>query len=368
MPRVSVVIPTINESGTIEELIEALQEHRETYDLKIIIVDDGSTDGTIETIQQLNQRHGNITLIERGSKLGFGTAITDGFKTALTQNLKPDLIATMDADLSHDPQQLPQLIQQCATDTLVIGSRYTPGGEIHGWGPYRKTVSWGANLLARVFANIPAKDCTSGYRCYGADLVQAVLPSLESVGYDIQIEILAEAARRGFEIKETPIRFQDRTTGESKLKSGQMWEFARQVYKLFRKSNEWKRIIKFGIVGLSGILVNEIILWALTEKIGLFYLQSSVISTEAAILNNFIWNDLWTFSDRKYGKARNILSRITRFHLSRFTGLIIGFSLLVFLTEILKLHYLTSNIYSILIVLVYNFIASKAWVWEITRI
>ena len=154
MPRVSVVIPTINEAGTIEELIEALQEHRETYDLKIIIVDDGSTDGTIEAIQQLNQRHENITLIERGRKLGFGTAITDGLKTALTQNPKPDLIATMDADLSHDPHQLPQLIQQCTRDTLVIGSRYTTGGEIHGWGPYRKTVSRGANLLARVFAII----------------------------------------------------------------------------------------------------------------------------------------------------------------------------------------------------------------------
>ena len=109
MPRVSVIIPTINESGTIEELIESLQKHRETYDLRIIIVDDGGTDGTIEAIHQLNQRHGNITLIESGRKVGFGPAITDGLKTALAQNPRPDLIATMDADLSHDPQRARQI-------------------------------------------------------------------------------------------------------------------------------------------------------------------------------------------------------------------------------------------------------------------
>jgi dolichol-phosphate mannosyltransferase len=142
----------------------------------------------------------------------------------------------MDADLSHDPRLIPSMIEECDRNTVVIGSRYIEGGDIRGWGPYRKTVSWGANLLARTFANIPAKDCTSGYRCYGADLVQVIIPSLESSGYDIQIEILAETARRGFEIKETPISFQDRTAGESKLRSGQMWEFVKLIYKLFRRS------------------------------------------------------------------------------------------------------------------------------------
>jgi len=364
MPRVSVVIPTINESGTIEELIEALQEHREIYDLKIIIVDDGSTDGTIEAIQQLNQRHGNITLIQRGRKLGFGTAITDGLKTALTQNPKPDLIATMDADLSHDPQQIPQLIQQCTRDNLVIGSRYTQGGEIQGWGPYRKTVSGGANLLARVFANIPAKDCTSGYRCYGADLVQAILPGLESSGYDIQIEILSEAARRGFDIKETPIRFQDRTTGESKLKTGQVLEFAKKIYKIFRKSGEWKRVARFMLVGLSGVAVNEALIWMLTEQMGFHYLLSGTISTETAIINNFIWNDAWTFKDKSKSMKQNTSKRFIKFQLSRIIGLTMGVVLLNLMTELLNLHYLLSNLYSIILVLAYNYISSQSWVWK----
>jgi len=363
MPRVSVVIPTINESGTIEELIEALQEHREIYDLQVIIVDDGSTDGTIEAIRQLDRRHGNITLIERGRKLGFGTAITDGLKAALAQNPRPDLIATMDADLSHDPRELPQLIQQCTRDTLVIGSRYTRGGEIHGWGPYRKTVSWGANLLARVFANIPVKDCTSGYRCYSVDLVQAILPGLESTGYDIQIEILAEAAHRDFKVKETSITFQDRTTGESKLKSGQMWEFTRRIYTLFRKSKESSRLIKFSIVGLSGAFITEGLLWLLTDVFGIYYVLSALLSTEIAIINNFIWNEVWTFKDRAHGTLNDSLTRFVKFNLSRILGMMISVVLLFLLTEVFGIYYLISNLSAVIIVFIINYLFSGAYIW-----
>lgn len=363
MPRVSVIIPTINESGTIEELVEALQEHRETYDLQIIIVDDGSTDGTIEAIQQLKRRHGNIALIERGRKLGIGTAITDGLKTALAQNPRPDLIATMDADLSHDSHQLPQLIQQCTRDTLVIGSRYAPGGEIHGWSTYRKTVSWGANLLARVFTNIPAKDCTSGYRCYGADLAEIILPSLESTEYDIQIEILAEAAHGGFEIKETPIRFQDRTTGESKLKSGQIWEFAKRTYTLFRKSKERNRLVKFAIVGLSGVFITEGLLWLFTDFYGIYYVLSAVLSTEIAIINNFIWNEVWTFKDRAHGALSDSLSRFVKFNLSRILGMMISVALLMLLTEVFGIYYLISNLSAVIIVFIINYLFSSTYIW-----
>lgn len=363
MPRVSVVIPTYNESGTIGTLLNSLLEHQGSYDLRIIIVDDGSTDGTQETIREIQQLNRNITVLQRGRKLGFGTAITDGLEIALSKDPKPDLIATMDADLSHDPHQLLQLIKQCTRDTVVIGSRYIPGGEIHGWGRYRKTVSWGANFLARIFSNIPAKDCTSGYRCYGADLIQAILPSLESTGYDIQIEILAEAGYQGFEIKEIPIRFQDRTTGESKLKSDQIWQFAKRIYKLFRKSYEWMRIIKFSIVGFSGVIVNETILWVLTEKIGLYYLYSGIVSSEAAVLNNFFWNNRWTFQDKVKTSIQRLSNRLVKFHVSRFSSLIIGFIILAFLTEVIKIHYLISNIVSIIMVLSINYITSKGWVW-----
>lgn len=231
-PDVCVVIPTLNESGTIGALIESLVKLRGLYNIRIIVVDDGSTDGTMETVQESSEKHGNIALIERGRKLGFGTAIRDGLEAALILEPAPDFIATMDADLSHDPDELPSLVEACKMDSMVVGSRYTTGGEIHGWGFYRKTVSRGANFVARVLADIPVRDCTSGFRCYGANLVREVLPDLESVGYDIQIEIISRAARRGFEIVERPITFRDRTTGESKLGSKDIWGFARRAFDL----------------------------------------------------------------------------------------------------------------------------------------
>lgn len=362
-PTVAVLMPTYNEINTISPLIDSLQNLQD-IDLQIIVIDDGSTDGTAEAVQELTSKHDNITLIERGEKLGLGSAIRDGFKAALNQTPPPDFIVTMDADLSHDPHLLPSMIEECDRDTLVIGSRYIDGGEIHGWSPYRKTVSWGANLLARTFANIPAKDCTSGYRCYGSDLIKAILPSLESTGFDVQIEILSEAARQGFEIVETPINFQDRTTGESKLKTGQIWEFAKRIYNLFSKSDEWKRIIKFGIVGLSGLIINEVILWTLTENIGLYYLHSGMISAEIAVLNNFIWNDRWTFQDRTRTSNQSLPNRFIKFHISRYSGLIIGFIFFAFLTEIMKIHYLYANVSSVMMILAYDYLTSKGWVWS----
>jgi len=362
-PNLTIIIPTLNESGTIGPLIESITETLGPTPPRIIIIDDGSTDGTIETIQGLQLKHDGITLIERGEKLGFGTALRDGFKAALDQTPEPDLIITMDADLSHDPSHLPALIQTCDRQSLVIGSRYTPGGEIHGWGPYRKTVSWGANFLARVFTNIPARDCTSGYRCYGVDIVQAVLPHLESSGYDIQIEILAEATRLDYEIKEISIKFQDRTSGESKLTSGQFVEFAKRIYTLFKKSKEGNRIIKFSIVGLSGAFITAGLLWLLTEYFNIFYIFSAVLSTEVAIINNFTWNEVWTFKDRAHGSWRDSLRRFSKFNLGRILGMIISVGLLTLLTEIFGIHYLISNLSAVIIVFVINYLISGAYIW-----
>jgi len=113
----------------------------------------------------------------------------------------------MDSDLSHDPNQLQTLTKACKRNSIVVGSRYIKGEEIHGWGIYRKILSWGANFLARVFVNIPVKDNTSGYRCYGVYTVREILPNLESEGYEIQVEILSKAKRRGNNIHEEPIIF-----------------------------------------------------------------------------------------------------------------------------------------------------------------
>jgi dolichol-phosphate mannosyltransferase len=235
-PVVCVVIPTLNESGTIGTIIESLEELGDLYHIRIIVVDDGSTDGTVEIVQEASGKHGNLTLIERGQRLGLGTAIRDGLRATLDQEPAPDFVVTMDADLSHDPGELPSLVEACEEESLVVGSRYAEGGEIHGWGLHRKLMSRGANSLARVFTNVPTRDCTSGFRCYGAELVREVLPDLDSVGFDIQIEILSKAAQSGFSIVEEPITFRERTEGKSKLRLREIYGFIRRAIQLSSKT------------------------------------------------------------------------------------------------------------------------------------
>lgn len=237
-PRVCVVIPTLNESGTIGGLIESLEKLRDLYQIRIVIVDDGSTDGTIETVRESSEKHGDMTLIERGSRMGLGSAIRDGLKVALDQEPAPNFVVTMDADLSHDPDELPRLVEACGKDSIVVGSRYVEGGEIHGWGLYRMTVSRGANFIARALTGVPIRDCSSGFRCYGFELMSNLLLGLQSTGYDIQIEILSKAARRGFKIIEKPITFRNRAAGESKMRYRDMLNFVKRVFALFLETSE----------------------------------------------------------------------------------------------------------------------------------
>ena len=363
MKDVCVVLPTYNEAGTIRELLAALERSMVGLSIRVVVVDDGSKDGTLGILREMMERHGNIILVERGRKLGLGIAIIDGFKTALSLEPEPEFVVTMDADLSHDPGELPSLVEACDGDTVVIGSRYVENGEIHGWGPYRKMVSAVANFFVRAFTDINARDCTSGFRCYSASLVRAVLPNLESVGYDVQIETLHEAVRLGFSIEERPITFRERRSGESKLKFGDIWGFMKRVYTLFRRSGEWRRIIKFGIVGLIGAFVNEGLLWYLTSQVGIYYMVSAVISTEAAIINNFFWNEVWTFREHAEDSLRGSFSRFMKFNLSRIVGMAMGVALMVFFTEMIGVYYLISNIIAVGIVFTWNYLTSAAWVW-----
>jgi len=360
---VCIIIPVLNESNTINDLVESIITNSELSETYTIIIDDGSTDGTSEIIHDLDKKYINVNIIERGYKKGFGTAIRDGFNYVLNLKPIPDLVVTMDGDLSHDPRQLFNLTKECKQNSIIVGSRYIKGGKISGWSLYRKTLSWCANLLTKVFINLPVKDCTSGYRCYGVSALKEILPNLRSEGYEIQVEILTIAHRQGFKINEVPIVFLDRIKGESKLSSKEIWSFFRKLFTLFKLSGEWKRVLQFSIVGISGLIVNETLLWALTEIGGLYYLFSSIVSTESAILNNFVWNELWTFHDTYDDLKSGIFERLFKFHISRFGSTILGIFLLIILTEIFSVHYLISNIFSILILIVYNYVTSKEWVW-----
>ena len=231
-PDVCVVIPTLNEYDTIGELIEGLGELDEIH-VRAIVVDDGSTDGTQEIVEAASWWDDDVHLVKRGRKLGLGTAIREGITRSLELEPPPDYIVTMDGDFSHDPKEIPNMVKSCEGESVIIGSRYVEGGEIRDWHASRHIISRGANFIARVFGKIPARDCTSGFRCYGADLERAIIPELEASGYGIQIEMLSVAARRGFQIDEVPIVFTDRENGNSKLDVTQIIKYVGTAFRLF---------------------------------------------------------------------------------------------------------------------------------------
>ena len=242
MTRVCVVIPTLNEGITIGKLVFSLIGLIGDLDINLVIIDDGSNDGTIEIVKEMERKYGHITLIERSVKLGLGTAIRKGLQVALCLDPTPAYIVTMDADLSHDPRELLSLViaaeNNGPNDVLVIGSRYIEKGEIRGWSKRRRFVSRVACYLANIILKIHVSDSTSGFRCYSPGIVKELLPGLNSEGFEIQIEILYKAFLKGFEIVERPITFLERAGGESKLGLG---DIIRYVIMVSRLRNEVSR-------------------------------------------------------------------------------------------------------------------------------
>lgn len=211
-----VVVPTYNEAGNIERLVSELLRYAPAID--ILVIDDASTDGTPGLVQELAAKDGRVRLMERPSKLGLGTAYIAGFHKALDGDYR--FTVTMDADFSHDPRHLPELLSAAETPgaDVVVGSRYVPGGGIRGWGLHRRVLSFCANNFARITLRLTPHDLTGAYRCYSRPVLQKLdLEDVRSHGYSALIELLWFCQRQGFKIKEVPIVFVDRVIGESKV-------------------------------------------------------------------------------------------------------------------------------------------------------
>jgi len=200
--------------------------------LLIAVVDDSSPDGTADIVKKLQQKYSNIHLISRPEKSGLGTAITTGFQWMTLQKKQPAHIITMDADYSHNPQDIPRLIRTAKRGyDLVIGSRYYQGGKMMGSLLRRRIISRLANFIAAATIGMMVRDCTSGFRCYSKDYVKTVLPNLHSETYEIQIETLKQARLQGFNIKEIPITFVNRKRGKSKLTAAEAQAFLTYILK-----------------------------------------------------------------------------------------------------------------------------------------
>lgn len=226
-----VIIPTYNEKENIERIILKVLSLPGSY--HVLIVDDGSPDGTAAIVKSLQQSYpAQVHLIERKGKLGLGTAYIAGFKWSLEKGYQ--YIFEMDADFSHNPEDLIRLHQACSNGAhLAIGSRYVKGGKVVNWPWDRIFISKGGALYTRMITWMPVKDPTAGFICYRQEVLRAIpLDNVRFVGYAFQIEMKYRAWKLGFKIQEVPITFIDRTEGQSKMTKGIVQEAMYGVWKM----------------------------------------------------------------------------------------------------------------------------------------
>lgn len=228
--RPLIVVPTYNEVENVDELVRGIRRHAPAA--HVLFVDDNSGDGTAELIREHQAREPEtIHLLGRPRKLGLGTAYVAGFQWALARDY--DVVQEMDADLSHDPADLPRTLDFSEGRDVVVGSRYVRGGSTRGWTRSRRWISKFGNVYARTILGLSVRDLTGGFNAWRREVLEAVsLDEVRSEGYVFQIELKYRAARAGFRLHEIPISFVDRRRGQSKMSSRVAWEAMIRVWGL----------------------------------------------------------------------------------------------------------------------------------------
>ena len=230
MKKTLVIVPTYNEIENVPTLLKNIFSLN-IPGLDVLIIDDNSPDGTARLIKELMKNEERLFLLERPGKMGLGTAYITGFRYALEKGY--DYIFEMDADMSHDPRELPNFLKAIETADVVIGSRYIKGVNVINWPLSRLMLSIFASKYTRLVTGLPLNDCTAGYKCFRREVLETIpLNEVRSNGYSFQIEMNFKAWKRGFHIVEIPIIFYDRTVGKSKMSRKIMIEAALMVWKL----------------------------------------------------------------------------------------------------------------------------------------
>jgi dolichol-phosphate mannosyltransferase len=225
VPNATVCLPTYNERENLERMIRALEPLR----VRVLVIDDNSPDGTGDIADRLAGELDFVSVLHRKRKEGLGPAYLAGFHRALADGA--ELVLEMDCDFSHNPQDVPRLIEACeAGADLALGSRYVPGGGTENWGLVRRVISWGGSFYARVLLGLRIRDLTGGFKCYRRRVLETIdLDAIHSKGYAFQIEGTYRTLRKGFRVVEVPITFIDREHGHSKMSRAIVLEAVQKV-------------------------------------------------------------------------------------------------------------------------------------------
>lgn len=364
-PTVLVVVPTYNEAENLPKLIKAI-EGLEVPGLDILVVDDNSPDGTGNIADGFAKKSSAVHVLHRTQKAGLGAAYAAGFGWALDHNY--DFIISMDADFSHNPEDIPRLLAEKETAAIVVGSRYIPGGSIVGWDWKRYANSYGANIATKLLLGLPVRDATAGFKVYTREFLQSLdLGSLIASGYAFQVEMLNAAHRQGLPIAEVPITFVDRRVGESKI-SGELGRSAKVVLQLAAKREGLRQFVKFALVGLANTIVDWTIYFLLRHYTGLGSLGqigkqiTKALSFSVAVVSSYIMNRTWTF--RSHDKA--VAKQAAKFLTVATIGLALNNGMFYFMNapQFLGLPDIVALIIATGTVTFWNFFANKYWTFR----
>ena len=373
--KLSIVVPTYNESQNIVKMLDSIAETLSPYaTAEIIVVDDNSPDGTAE-IASLhaknisNNQKLQVEIIRRDGKLGLSSAIIEGVQFATGE-----LLVVMDGDLSHPPQVIPSIIEALRDSNcdIVVASRYIKGGSIIGWPFKRRLMSKGATKIAQYGLGIEVKDPVSGFFAFRRDIIDGI--KFDAIGYKMLLEILVKT--KGARVKEVPYTFINRSTGASKLDVEVMFDYLRAIMRLYRygksiRQKERRTSVRFlskagrfYTVGASGLLVNYIasLLFNMLAP-NVWYLYSTFIGIVISMISNFFLNKLWTFEDRKLNVKETGI-QFGMFVGFSWLGAIIQLILVYALVENYNMEYPSSLILAVAAASVGNFLLNKKWTFK----
>ncbi len=366
--KLSLILPTYKEGQNIAKIVGILSElldNKIPNQYELIVVDDNSPDDTWKIAQAITPNYPQLRVMRRINEKGLSTAVIRGWQVA-----RGEILGVIDADLQHPPEVLYQLLDEMDKGAeLAVASRHVEGGGVSEWSAVRRFLSRGAQLLGLVI--LPEvigrlSDPMSGYFMVRRSAI--VGKKMSPVGYKILIEVAARGKIRW--IAEAGYVFREREAGESKVTWKQYIEYLQHLIKLRFSLWPIEKFFRFGVVGFSGVFVDFTIYYLLRNLLNFDLLPSGAISAEVAIINNFIWNDLWTFGDisrRQLGK-RQRLKRFLKFNLICLFGVFLNLSILSILAKIFGINEYIAKTIAIAFVTVWNFWINLKLSWRVTDV
>jgi dolichol-phosphate mannosyltransferase len=358
MPQLSLIIPTYNESKNIPVLVERLSQCLLNIDKEVIIVDDNSPDKTWEVARNLSLTYPWLRVIRRIHDRGLSSAVLAGFAVA-----EGDCLVVMDADLQHDEQIIPQFFEAFLGGAdIIVGSRKVEGGGIENWSITRKFISWVATIMAKIALRHSISDPMSGFFALREEVYRSYKDEINPKGFKILLEFLARAKHSN--IKEIGYTFKNRIHGESKLSSKVIIEYLKALYELSLGNFIPVRFLKYAIVGFTGLIVSNCILFFCLRYLELSKAKSIAASIEISIITNFFLNNYWTFKENQLKQAWPLLRGIITFHAICLSGAIINQAIALKFSAHNEMNLYLANALGYSIAAIWNYAINVGITWK----